>query len=293
MSPLFLKGNKLLGNKAFYKEVFLANHICDAIDSRIANKDPTITKPFFSTFNHATSSYVRNVDNWAYDIDSTCISVWNSTTNSGAMAGTLISPRHILMAAHYQINTNATLRFVTKNNTVITRTLTNKLTHPDYYPIYPDITIGLLDSDLPNTIKPAKMFRNSDWVAKTGPNQNVNVPIFLPVLCLDQTKKAIVREWTGQSQAAIPPNPVYPTSLFWSPVNPTRSLFSGSITTGDSGSPIFFIINNELVLASVWTTSINGTWLANHIDAINTMMTSLGGGYQVSVVDLNYYFTNV
>lgn len=291
MSPVFLKKNKLLHNKAVSKPGLLSDYIVNSIDSRIANKDPAITKPIFSTIDHNTSTYIRNTSNWAYDIDLTCVSVWN-TTGIGTMAGTVISPRHILMAAHFQINTGATLRFVTNDNTVITRTLTNKLTHPNYYPIYPDITIGLLDSDLPSSIKPVKMFRNSTWVSKTGPTQNTNVPIFLPVLCSDYEKRAIIKEWTGQSQAAIPPNPVYPTSMFWGPVNPTRALFNENIIIGDSGSPIFFIINGELALASVWTTSINGTWMANHIDAINTMMNTLGGGYQVSLVNMDN-FSNI
>lgn len=291
MTTVFTRGNKLFKNKVLYKTVLLSSYIVNAIDSRISGKDPAITKPIFSTLDHATGTYVRNINNWAYDIDTTCISVWN-TTGAGTMAGTVISPRHILMAAHFQINTGATLRFVTNDNTVITRTLTSKLTHPDYYPIYPDITIGLLDSDLPSSIKPVKMFRNSTWISKTGPLQNANVPIFLPTLCLDYEKRAIIKEWTGQSQAAIPPNPVFPTSMFWGPVNPTRALFNENIIIGDSGSPIFFIINGELALASVWTTTINGTWMANHIDSINTMMSSLGGGYQVSLINMDN-FSNI
>lgn len=290
MNSIFIKQNQLVNNKALSKAYLLSNHLTNAIDARIANKNPTTSKPIFSTIDHSNSVYIRNTNCWCYDIDLTGVSVWNST-EGGKMAGTLISPRHIIMSAHYQINTGSTLRFVTNNNTVITRTLSNKLTHPDYFPIYPDITIGLLDSDLPSSIKPIKIFSTSDFVAKTGPIQNANGPISkrFPALCMDFEKRAIVKDWVGKGQVFIPGNPIYSASLFFSPTNPTRLSFDENIVFGDSGSPSFFIMNKELALITLWTTSNNGTWTSDHIDAINTMMNTLGGGYQITPLNIDNF----
>ena len=134
----------------------LSKEVSDAVDTRINGLNATTAKPIYSTQNHDTSTYVRNTGCWVADLDLTSISPWNSTEGKNR-AGVLISPRHILFAAHYQINNGSTIRFVDNNNNVVTRTMVNKLTHPDYTPYYPDITVGLLDSDVPASISFVKI----------------------------------------------------------------------------------------------------------------------------------------
>src|SRR5690606_12989429 len=94
----------------------------------------------------ATSTYIRNPDCWAADLDLTGISPWNST-GGHLRAGTLISPCHIIFATHYQIGTGASLRLLTNDNQVINRTMSAKINIASS-----DFTIGKLDSDVPEGI---------------------------------------------------------------------------------------------------------------------------------------------
>lgn len=88
-------------NFSTYASGSLGKEASDAIDNRIAGLNAT-TKPIFSTQDHNTPLYVRNTGCWANNLDLTPISPWNST-EANFRAGVLISPRHILFAAHYQI----------------------------------------------------------------------------------------------------------------------------------------------------------------------------------------------
>jgi len=256
----------------------LAKEASDAVDDRIDGLSATLAKPIFTTQNHSTSTYVRNSSCWAFDLDLTPISPWNSTGGT-TRAGTLISPRHILFAAHYQINNGSIVRFVDSNNNVVTRTMINKLTHPEYTPHYPDLTVGLLDSDVPNTIGFVKILPQN-WSDYLPSLSNLYK---LPGLVLDQEEKALISELYSLSTIA----------KFSTPSNSTRLAFFENIITGDSGNPAFLIIDDEIVIITVWTGGGGGvgTNILFHKNAINTMMAILGGGYSLTEIDLST-FTN-
>ncbi|MEN9841224.1 MAG: hypothetical protein RL376_1024, partial [Verrucomicrobiota bacterium] len=69
-----------------------------------------------------------------------------------------------------------------------------------------------------------------------------------------------------------------------------RSFYEEKIG-GDSGNPAFLIINGQLVLLTCWTYGGggSGTSVHNQKAAINTLMTTLGGGYQLTPVDLSAF----
>jgi hypothetical protein len=289
-----------------YANDSLAKESNDAVDTRINSLNAEVAKPIFSSQNHSTANYVRNSDCWASDLDLTCISPWNSTGGS-TRAGTLISPRHILFAGHYQINNNATIRFVDNNNNVVTRTMINKLTHPNYglMPIFGlpirDLTIGLLDSDVPETISFAKILP-SNWF-----NYLPNIPItdcvsggFSPsdniykIACLatDQEKKALVSDlqWMSMKDKDVFGDSCgFGTVVFNKPTDEQRLAFYEDFIVGDSGSPAFLIINGELVVLTVATSSGAGqsTTICLHTNILNNMMNNLGGGYQLTEIDLS------
>lgn len=257
----------------------LAKHCSDSVDTRLVNKNPSTAKNIFITQNHSTQTYVRNSDCWASDLDLTCISPWNSS-GGATRAGTLISPRHIVFAGHFQINNGATIRFIDNDNNVVSRTMVTKLTHPAYSNFYPDITVGVLDSDVPNSISFAKILPQN-WINYLP---NLSELYTLPCLVLDQEEKALISELKSLDTRA----------RFSNPKNSTRLLFYENIIMGDSGNPAFLIINNELVIITIWTYggAGTGTSIVYHKDAMNTMMSTLGGGYQLTEVDLsgfNYY----
>jgi len=257
----------------------LSEHISTGVDSRILNKNAGESLRIFTTQNHAGSLYVRNPNVWCADWDLSCFSPWNSS-GGVTRAGTLISPRHIVFAAHYQLGVGASVRFVTMDNVVITRTLVNKLTHPDYRPYYPDITIGVLDADVPSSINFARVLPDNwtNYIPELGTIRT------LPALTLDQEEKALVTDWFYDSNGF---------SSFRAPLKEKRIEFYEPKIGGDSGNPAFVWINNQLVILTVWTYggAGSGTSIRYHKTAINAMMTALGGGYQLTEVDLSGFPT--
>lgn len=262
----------------------LAKNCYDACNDRVVGKNPTASKPIFSTLNHASSTYVRNTGCWAYDLDLTCISPWN-TTGANTMGGTLISPCHIAFANHYRINNGAKIRYVTSNNVTIERTVIDQINAVD------DIQIGILDSDVPSSISFAKILPSnwSTYLPNLYRNTRYNTnSAGLPVMSLDYDKKASIMElhYIADNAGAY---------VRWPSQNSNFYPFLEMIIGGDSGSPSFLIINNQLVLILTWTSSIAGPFYGGiYITPLNTAMNTLwtrngrsGGSYTVTPIDLS------
>jgi hypothetical protein len=101
----------------------------------------------YATMDPATTNYVRNTNCWAYGFDLTCIPVYNSYEAGSQMAGTLISPRHVMFAHHYYPPNGTELWFVANDNTVVSRVLSNSVQIN-----LTDLQIGVLDSDVPTNL---------------------------------------------------------------------------------------------------------------------------------------------
>lgn len=240
-----------------------------AVDSRIAV--PGATQPIYTSQNHATATYVRGETCWAADQDLTCISPWNST-GANKWAGTAISPRHIIFAKHARIAVNATIRFVAADNTTVTRTMINRLDIAGT-----DLTIGLLDSDLPGSISFARVMP-TDW-ADYLPSLDYDVKV--PCLALDQQEKALVNELRLMGAWAA----------FDVPDNATRLSFYEPLISGDSGNPAFLRDSLGLVLLCTFTSGDagSGPGVTYWSTEINAAMTTLGGGYQLTPANWSSY----
>ena len=94
-----------------------------------------------------------------------------------------------------------------------------------------------------------------------------------------QEEKALISEFYSLGASAG----------FKTPIDSTRLGFFESIISGDSGNPSFLIINGTLVLLTVWTFggAGSGTNILSEKTAINTMMSTLGGGYSLTEVSLS------
>ena len=82
----------------------------------------------------------------------------------------------------------------------------------------------------------------------------------------------------------------------YAPFNPIVNAkyigFGNGIFSGDSGNPFFILINNEPVLLGVLSNSGgSGSFVSSFITEINNTMSSLGGSYILSFIDLNSFST--
>lgn len=240
-----------------------------AIDDAIVGKTPSTAKPIFSSMNHSgTGTYVRNAGCWAAGWDLTCISPWNSV-GGRQRAGTVIAPDIIIYAAHFPLAIGATVRFVTADNTTISRTVVATTI------VGWDMAIARLDSDLPGSITPCKVLP-SGWRDKFCAPEDSSRPWPVPVFVTDQEKKALVSELYS---IGVVPNTGYPSG--------DRAAFFESAIGGDSGSPTFVIIDGELVLSHIFSSAHVG----DRASEINAAMTALGSAHQLQTIDLSNFIT--
>lgn len=232
----------------------LGIHPSDYIDNRIAGLTANdSTKLIYSTQDHATPTYVRSSTCWGADLDLTCVSPWNSG-NAHLWAGTAITPRHIVLANHAFVVNGSTVRFITSAGTVVTRTLSSSMQVGST-----DIRIGLLDSDLPSTITPAKLLPDnwSDWITA-----------YRTAVCYtDQEEKLLVYDLSLLTSTTV---------TLTAPIDTQRLAFYELPISGDSGNPVFIIIRGETVLLGTFYTpssfpTLIGDYRAGVLSAISTL----------------------
>lgn len=256
---------------ASIKEIY-SRDIDNAIASLTANSS---TKQIFSSKSPSavTPAFTRSTTCWAKNIDTSPQSIWNDHTPSSAPfqaggyggSGTLISPRHIVYANHYQFANGTVLVFVDMNNNCYTRTLSNSIQIGST-----DIQIGLLDSDI-TTVSFAKILK-LDIAGQTNSNYK------LPVLFMDQDRNALVGEYYLNGTDGYCVSPVGSAQ---------RTAFYETPIGGDSGNPICLVYENKIILAFTFFTSTYGSSLSYNINDINSAMTALGGGYTATTFGIN------
>ena len=240
----------------------------DAIDTRLAASlaalvNPETAKLIFSVQGHNATppNYMRNTSSWCYDLrqQMTCISPWNSSgLNLGT--GTAITAQHIISAYHNKLPLDATVRFITANNVIVEKIIRGRADNLDC-----DVSVYTLDSLLPATITPCKVLpaNYANYLSYLGGGRP-------PVMFLDQEEKATVRDLrtleyrphsTGFGVHAIEPTH-----------HPDRLQFYEATQGGDSGDPIFLIVNNELALLHVLSVAEGGPFVSNCVPTLNAMI---------------------
>jgi hypothetical protein len=225
----------------------------------------------YSVKNNATSTYVRNANCWP-GLDKTCWPVWNSSS-ANRFNGALISPRHICYAKHANVPNGAAIRFVTNDNEVVERTVGARIDIGTF-----DLRIAVLNADVPSSIGFAKVLP-TDFL-------NRFTPADIPLLAGDQETKLVIREWTSYTETNSGQSKV---NVHRASTKPNRSALSEAIVSGDSGSPVFVIIDNELVLLGCHFTAIGCPNIGMYATEVNAAMTTLGGGYQLTPIDLSAF----
>jgi len=211
------------------------------------------------------------------------------------MSGTLISPRHIIFANHYPIDVGAIVTFIDYNGNIVNRTLQSEARIYSSLTGYStDIEIGLLDSDVPDTVAHYSILTSSQLESYLSPVVGV------PTIWLDQLDKVSIGNLSYLNNTlcdsyldGICTSSHIATGYNTEPIsNPTRDLFYKTVISGDSGNPVFLAVNNQLTLISHHTSTGIGPDYSRYITEINTVMASLQGGstpYQLPAYDTSCF----
>jgi len=261
--------------------------LTDVIDTALSGADVNTEQAVYSSQDHANGTYVRNSSFFLQSTHAealTCASPWNSR-QANNRAGTAVTPQHIVFASHYSLQAGDTIRFVTSDNTVITRTIVQK-GNVLKGEASVDVTMALLDSALPNSITPCKIFPSnfSSYLPASTTTGSVS-GYRLPLLVLDQQEKGIVMDLlhiptqittTGQSVSGDS------FTAFSIPELSDRILFYENIVAGDSGNPIFTVIGDEFWLASTFFGRTAGPAYNALVPELNAMINTLDTAQGIS-----------
>ncbi len=267
------------------------------VDSRITGRTPAGSLRIFDDYvsNGSMLVFNRNPNCWINDISNiSCISPWNSH-GGRKRAGILITQRHVIFCAHhgFYVPAGKKLYFVDSSGSVFERTVIKTKRHPSYgvpYSYWNDIVIGVLDEDLPSSVKCAKFFPD-DW------NEYLT-DVRTPSLRLNQHEEALVGDFfvgsIGQERAYhLKPTEPDRLNFYLSLAAPSRP----GLYSGDSGNGGFLVIDSQLVLTNVWTFGGpgSGTSVTNEKAIINTMIEQLDtevgsiSGYSIQELDLSKF----
>lgn len=261
----------------------LADHIRDDMDVRLTGLTPSATtQNIFSSSDTGTLTWVRNPNHLASTTDITSAVVY-STASGYQATGVLVAPDIILYANHTYGGAGTTIYFVTSTSTTVAKTVGDGVTISGT-----DIRVQRLTTPVTYGITPAKVLAEND-VEKYGislPSKKISDSALnyspIPVIYTTQAKGIYV----GVTPAFY--NLLVSISIA---DNPTYSPWYRTVCCGDSGTPAYYIINDEAVLLGTWWSAYTVSNVSNYIDEINAAMTSLGSAYQLTTVDLSGFPT--
>jgi len=218
-----------------------------------------------------------------------------------------------------------TVYFVNNNNTLFTYTINSAVNVATIYSSnneYTDISIGYLNTTVDSSLSFHKVIPSTflNYIQKVSDDSSIKKPVpyfpvpYFPVLYMDG----------GDDNNNVIPNPYqkrtwcgnidifnYKAS-YWGPGNVFAHLVmpiagkrfnnSQQVVGGDSGNIVFIPFNQEIVVVGTWNLTDSGTvpgssmgtisFIAPHIDQINTAMTTLAGtSYSLTQADVSIYRT--
>ena len=210
-----------------------------AVDDRIADKtgNVAVARPIYENYVYDVfeTNLVRNAGCWAADIDLTCTSVRNlDMSYHYGDSATLITPQHVILAAHLNSPIGRQYVFRATNGTVAVRGLIGRARIGGT-----DIMVGLLDAPLPAEYAPAKLL-------PSGYERYLGTGRFVPVFHQNQFRQAFVVElpalasWTTRTE-------IYTNRSSLS----ARKAFFLQVIGHDSGNPCFMLVGRERILMYV------------------------------------------
>lgn len=255
-----------------------------SVDDRILNSLGRLPINLYVDYssNGMNGIFLKNTNCWSYGIDFSCASMWhdgpafNPDCHPTNTAVTAITPRHVIYANHfgYAMNTNLLYCFRGEDGVVYT----NRLVH--FTGIGNDIGIGLLETDLPESVHPAK-FLPDDFAEYLGRGA------LLPVVTVEQNECSVIHDlvcftsWLNSSELMMTK-----TSIIGQ-----RGCYSKSFIGGDSSSPRFLVVGNQVVLlGTLWKGGGGAGCHANLFkDLIQRTINQFCPGYQIEEIDLSAF----
>lgn len=265
--------------------VDLKTHTTNQISNRTSISNSTTDRDMFSSKTNSTSTpWTRSSSVWSnkvspIDFTGVAAYVYNSSNPTyfpSSRIGTLISPRHFLSATHWPPNPGEQLSFIDASGNQVIRTV---VAHQS---IGNDITVGVLNADVPDTITYYPLIASTTLASNLQKVENEILQT--PIVAFNQTPRLVVRNLStlnhnNDSNDIV--NYKYTSGAF--------AAFSQDVIGGDSGSPNFVLIQGKPVLLSAYHYVSGGPNYGAYIPQINAAMTSLGGGYQVTEYDTSCF----
>ena len=250
----------------------------NSVAMRIAGRDPAICLSRFADYPPSKGKlgfprclfqdpFPANTNFWLRGVDFSCASPWND--ESGAIrAGTAISKRHIVCAAHLPLWKGVRILFVGEDGGVcpcyVEKTKTVGKT---------DIMVASLNAELTPNIKPARILPE-DYERYIGDGKG------LPLVTFNQREQAFLTQV----------NCIY-TNRVWhvASTNANWKALSGKIVGGDSGDPAFLLIGNEpILLYCLYSGGLgHGPAIHRYRKEIQKAMDELCPGYKLEVFDFS------
>lgn len=265
----------------------------DYIVSLTSGKDPVAARDKFSvrTFNagNQVTALVYNPNHWLKDHDTTCVSIGNSL-DGPRRCGTLVSPRHFIHADHYPLVGGNTIQFADRAGNIHTRTVTNAVRVGST-----DCRLGVLDQDLPASIRPAVVPPTS-FLTKI-PTDIGHIPVVFYNqygrfhASVIQTNPSSTWNNTFSMYATGDAHyraDAYPYGAAGELPGEPWAAFYSRVLIGDSGSPQLILLPGQTILMSTFFGIGGGGYSTVSLRSqINEAMTTLGGGYQLTDADFS------
>ena len=237
--------------------------------------------------NGTNGVFILNTNCWAYGIDTSCVSMWNSGAKN-EKAGTAISKRHVLAAAHHFLGIGWELYFCGTDENIYTNRVAGSRVVSGT-----DIQIVSLQNELPDAVTPAYLlptnFHEYIWTGK-----------YLPVLRFDQDERCIVNEIADGLPFVGTPYVDEARFVASYPQIESRRPFFAYTRSGDSGNPTFLILGDLPILLGAAHKGINtisngvyqgcgSPFVTYYANEIQVKMNELVPGYSLHFVDLSQY----
>lgn len=278
----------------------LRRHISDFIDDKLISTNPSTQTLAYANWQDNGSSVTRNSSCWINSSYLMSIPVWNTTLQSHGN-GSLISPRHIVCATHYSPNIGDAVKFIEPDNTVFETNIESRiavnidLNQYGMNSVYStDVTIAKLSENVPSVFTFARIMPNN-WLSYM-PNLGYSQPR-VPVFNLDRFRRYRVFDLGAVTVRQV--NSYIGRINLAKPTNAQRLNYYYDAIAGDSGGAIMTIVNGlPVVLTTLHTGLYSGAGagagpnLVDYKNEINNAMATLGGGYQLTEIDLsgfNFY----